>query len=169
MTGLTAYSVQYHQHSRSQHYSHVQRLKDVLKVDNIHQDGGIHYFSKNGYQSRMVTVWTNIYKDDIAGLSKSDLGIFVIENDETSNQSVYEKMVKENTHFISKRKGELMDNMYIAGSLIKCDTDKLKRRYFDFKKGTSIFLTVISFMVQKAMIMIQTNTLLKILINLECH
>lgn len=115
-----------------------QRLKDLLKIDNIHQDGGIHYFSKNGYQSRMITVWTNIYKDEIEGLSPSDMGVFVIDNDAPCNVSVYEKMEKENTHFHSKREGELTDNMYIGGAVIKCNTGKLKRRYFDFKEGTSI-------------------------------
>src|SRR5688500_18521610 len=39
-----------------------QRLRDVIAIDNIHQDGGIQLFSDGGYQSRMITIWTNLYK-----------------------------------------------------------------------------------------------------------
>lgn len=115
-----------------------QRLKDVINCDNIHQDSGIHFFSKNGYQSRMMNIWTNIYKDQITGTSESDLGIFVVENDRCENKKIYEIMEKENAHFMIKKKGEIMDIMHVAGPVIKCDTENLSRRYFDFKEGTSI-------------------------------
>jgi hypothetical protein len=114
------------------------RLKDVRKIDNIHQDGGVHYFSNNGYQSRMLTIWTNIYRDQIDELSGSDMGIFVVDNRDPENAAIYEQMEKENTHFISKKKGEISDCMYIAGPVLKCDTERLKRSYFDYREGLSI-------------------------------
>ena len=115
-----------------------QRLKDLKIVDNIHQDGGVHYFSRNGYQSRMITIWTNIYKDDFNNLSDSDLGIFVIDNKDPVNQYLYEEMEKANTHFFKKRDGEIASCMYVAGPVLKCDTTKLNQTYFEYKEGTSI-------------------------------
>lgn len=115
-----------------------QRLKDVVNCDNIHQDSGVHFFSKNGYQSRMINIWTNIYKDQIAGVSASDIGIFVVGNNEPENENIYKIMEKENAHFMIKKKGEIMDIMHVAGPVIKCDTERLTRRHFDFKEGTSI-------------------------------
>ena len=114
------------------------RLKDVRKIDNIHQDGGVHYFSNNGYQSRMLTIWTNIHRDRIEGLDGSDMGIFVVDNKAPENAAIYEQMEQENTHFISKKKGEISDCMYIAGPVLKCDTDALKRTCFDYREGLSI-------------------------------
>lgn len=115
-----------------------QRLRDVLHVDNIHQDGGVHYFSKDGYQSRMISVWTSIFKEPIVGLSESDLGLFVVDNRDPRNRALYEEMEKENAHFFRKRDGQLMDCMHVAGKVIKCDTSALARTYFDYHEGTSI-------------------------------
>lgn len=114
------------------------RLKDVRKIDNIHQDGGVHYFSRNGYQSRMLTIWTNVHRDQIAGLAPSDMGIFVVDDKVAAHAALYQRMAEENTHFVSKKKGELADCMYLAGPVIKCDTDALQRRALDYHPGLSI-------------------------------
>ncbi|MGV7211265.1 hypothetical protein ACLB1G_25795 [Oxalobacteraceae bacterium A2-2] len=114
------------------------RLRDVRRIDNIHQDGGVHYFSRNGYQSRMLTIWTNVYRDAIPGLDGSDMGIFVVDNKDPAHADIYQRMERENTHFISKKKGELSDCMYLAGPVLRCDTDRLKRSFLDYREGMSI-------------------------------
>jgi len=114
------------------------RLKDVRKIDNIHQDGGVHYFSRNGYQSRMLTIWTNVYRDQIAGLAPSDMGIFVVDNKDPAHAALYRRMEQEDTHFLSKKPGELSDCMYLAGPVIQCDTARLTRRQLDCRPGLSV-------------------------------
>lgn len=116
-----------------------QRLKDVLNVkDTIHQDTVIHLFSKNGYKSRMINVWTNIYKDKINGLSESDMGIYVLDNQDKNNADLYEKLEKEDTHFYSKRDNELVDNNYFGEVVVKYCANKVKRKYFNFTEGVSV-------------------------------
>jgi hypothetical protein len=56
-------------------------LKEMLGIKNMHQDGGINYFAKNGYAARMKTLWTNLYKDKVAGLNESDMGIYIIDSE----------------------------------------------------------------------------------------
>ncbi len=114
------------------------RLRDVEKIENIHQDGSVHFFSRNGYQSRMVTLWTNIHKDTIPGLARSDMGLFVADNASAANRPLYEKMAEQNTHFFTKRKNQLLDNMYVGGSPIAWDLSTLDRTYFDYCEGTTV-------------------------------
>ena len=104
----------------------------------MHQDGGIHYFAKNGYQSRMITLWTNLYKDSILGLSDNDLGIYVIDNKDPNHQKLYEMLVRKNTHFYQKGSKKLYDIRQIGNVTISYDLDSLRKRYFDYSKGTTI-------------------------------
>ena len=133
-----AFGAIYHDYVPLYHSIWKLRLKDVRKIDNIHQDGGVHYFSRNGYQSRMLTIWTNVYRDQIPGLGASDMGIFVVDNKDPAHAALYQRMEQENTHFISKKKGELSDCMYLAGPVLKCDTDCLTRSHLDYHPGLSI-------------------------------
>ncbi|CAN0502332.1 unnamed protein product, partial [Ectocarpus sp. 12 AP-2014] len=114
------------------------RVKDVIGLNNMHQDGGIHYFAKNGYQSRMITLWTNLYKDNIAGLSNNDLGIYVIDNKDPSHQSLYEEMAQKNTHFYQKDNNKLYDIRQIGNITVSYNLNSLKKKYFDYTKGTTI-------------------------------
>jgi len=114
------------------------RLKDVSTIDNMHQDGGVHYFSNNGYDSRMITIWTNIHKDKIPSLEDSDMGLFIVENNGPVNTRLYQQLASENTHFMKISDTELMDNMYVAGPKIDVHFNKLNRTYYNYKEGTSI-------------------------------
>jgi len=114
------------------------RLKDVTAGDNIHQDGGVYYFAVNGYRSRMITLWTNIYRDHIAGLSDSDMGLFVVDNQHPANRPLYDQLEAADTHFFVKRQNQLADNTYIGGKPVHWDISKLARTYFDYRPGTSI-------------------------------
>ena len=113
-------------------------VQDMVGIQNIHQDGGIHYFSRDGYQSRMVTLWTNLYKDTVPGLSNQDLGIFIIDNQESSHHDLYIRMAKENTHFYQKSPTELLDIRQLGDISISYDLNSLKKKYFDYSKGTTI-------------------------------
>jgi hypothetical protein len=114
------------------------RLKDASKLENTHQDGGIYYFSAKGYRSRMITLWTNIYRDYIPGLSDSDMGLFVVDNKPPGNQRLYDRLEAADTHFFLKRSEQLADNTYIGGKLIKWDLSKLVKTYFDYCPGTNV-------------------------------
>jgi|GEM_PF-6534313 len=114
------------------------RLKNVSNIANIHQDGGVHYFSKNGYDSRMLTIWTNIYRDEIENLSPQDMGIFVVDNQHDKNTPIYGEMSRENSHFVEKRKGQLSDCMHVCGPVLSCDTQSLHKTYLAYGPGASI-------------------------------
>ena len=114
------------------------RVKDVIGVRNMHQDGGIQYFGKNGYQSRMVNVWTNLYKDHVPGLSENDLGIYVIDNKDPCHQELYKTLAQHNTHFYQKDFGRLYDIRQMGEISVPYDLDSLKKWYFDYSEGTTI-------------------------------
>ena len=114
------------------------RLRDVRKLENTHQDGGIYYFSAKGYSSRMITLWTNIYRDYVAGLSDSDLGLFVVDNRHPGNRELYDRLEAADTHFFVKRNDQLADNTYIGGKPIRWDLSKLVKTYFDYRPGTNV-------------------------------
>ena len=114
------------------------RLRDVSNVENTHQDGGIYYFSQKAYRSRMITLWTNIYRDYIAGMSDSDMGLFVVDNDHPGNRPLYERLEAADTHFFVKHGNQLTDNTYIGGKTIKWDLSKLVKTYFDYQPGTNV-------------------------------
>jgi len=114
-------------------------VKDVIGLNgNMHQDGGIQYFGKNGYRSRMVNVWTNLYKDRVDGLSDSDLGIYVIDSEDPHHRELYKNMEKKNTHFYQKNSRELYDIRQIGEISISYDLDSLNKLYFDYSEGTTI-------------------------------
>jgi hypothetical protein len=114
------------------------RVKDVFNVHNMHQDGGIYYFGKNGYKSRMVNVWTNLYKDYVSYLPDSDLGIYIIDNKEPQHQQLYENMAQTKTHFYQKGSENLHDIRQIGDISISYDLNSLKKQYFDYSEGTTI-------------------------------
>ena len=114
------------------------RTKDTIGLNNMHQDGGIQYFAKDLYKSRMITSWTNLYKDHIPGLSDSDLGIYIIDNEDPHNQELYEKMAQKNTHFYQKGSQELLDIRQIGDTAISYDLNSLRKQYFDYSEGTTI-------------------------------
>ncbi|WP_341750191.1 hypothetical protein [Candidatus Tisiphia endosymbiont of Sialis lutaria] len=114
------------------------RVKDTIGINNMHQDGGIQYFAKNGYQSRMITLWTNLYKDHVTSLSDNDLGIYVIDNKNPHHQNLYENMARKNTHFYQKGSRELSDIRQIGSVAIPYDLDSLSKQYFDYSEGTTI-------------------------------
>jgi len=114
------------------------RVKDVIGLNNMHQDGGIYYFAKNGYQSRMITLWTNLYKDNIPSLSDNDLGIYVIDNEDPNHQKLYQMLIQKNTHFYQKDSKKLYDIRQIGNIMVSYDLDSLRKQYFDYSKGTTI-------------------------------
>lgn len=114
------------------------RLRDVTTIDNLHQDGGVHYFSKNGYQSRMLTIWTNLHKDEITGLNESDMGIYVLDSKDPAHESLYKELSDHDSHFINKRDGQLMDCMYPSGPIVNFDSTAINRTSLAFRPGQSI-------------------------------
>jgi hypothetical protein len=113
-------------------------LKELLGIKNMHQDGGISYFAKNGYSSRMKTLWTNLYKDTAHGLNESDMGIYIIDCEDPAHKQLYEKMAKYNTHFYQANDQKLCDMRQLGNIAINYDLNTLKRSYFTFKEGTSV-------------------------------
>jgi hypothetical protein len=113
-------------------------LKEMIGIKNMHQDGGISYFAKNGYDARMKTMWTSLYKDAVSGLNESDMGIYVVDCEDPAHQQLYERMAEYNTHFYQLNDHKLCDMRQLGGITIEYDLNSLKRSYFPFKKGTSI-------------------------------
>lgn len=114
------------------------RVQDVLTLRNMHQDGGIHYFSKNGYQSRMITLWTNIYKDIVPDFLNSDLGLFVIDNQSRMHQKLYTRLAAINAHFYQKGEKELADIGQLDSTSVFYDLSRLKKTTFDYFPGKTI-------------------------------
>ncbi|MCG7534091.1 hypothetical protein [Pseudoalteromonas sp. OOF1S-7] len=114
------------------------RVRDTIGLDNTHQDGGIHYFANNGYQSRMITLWTALYKDSMPSLSASDLGLFVVDSENPKHFQIYEQMARTNTHFYRSRAGVLRDIRQLGNLTVGYDENALERQVYDYMKGTTI-------------------------------
>ncbi|WP_459209602.1 hypothetical protein [Aquimarina rhabdastrellae] len=114
------------------------RVKDVATIQNLHQDGGIHYFSKNGYASRMLTLWTNIYKDDFKKLNQTDLGIFVVNNQYPNHQELYETLATRDRHFFQHSPNTLHTIQQLGAAPVHYDLHRLKPTSFSYTPGTSI-------------------------------
>ena len=115
-----------------------QDLRVATKEDNIHQDEGVYEFGIGGYKSRMINLWICLEKDLPATLGPEELGIFVVEPGVPENDAVYSKLVAANTHFASKRAGQLVDNTHVGGPVVQFDAKKVMRRSFPFLAGTAI-------------------------------
>lgn len=113
-------------------------LKELLGVKNMHQDGGINYFAKNGYAARMKTLWTNLYKDSVETFDESDMGIYTVDCEKAEHQGLYERMAQYNTHFFQFNDHKLCDMRQLGDISIDYDLNTLKRDYYPFKEGTTI-------------------------------
>ena len=105
---------------------------------NLHQDGGVHHFSKKSYKSRMINIWICLLKSTHSSLPPDELGLCVVENRFPENRLLYEKLITLNTHVIAKSPKTLIDNMHIAGPVLDCDLDNLKQTMFPYAEGTMI-------------------------------
>ncbi|MCG7560168.1 hypothetical protein [Pseudoalteromonas sp. McH1-42] len=114
------------------------RVKDTIGLENMHQDGGIHYFASNGYQSRMITLWTALHKDPMPSLSASDLGLFVVDSENPSHFTLYERLAQTNTHYYRSAPGLLRDIRQIGNSSVCYDEHTLERQVYDYVNGTTI-------------------------------
>ncbi|BDD06363.1 hypothetical protein [Aureibacter tunicatorum] len=114
------------------------RVRDSIGIRNMHQDGGIHYFGKKGYQSRMVTLWTNMHKDKFEALGDKELGIYVVENSGKQNNLLYETLSQSDSHFFQKGDDKLYDIRQISNQGVSFPLKNLDRREFSYSKGTTI-------------------------------
>ncbi len=113
-------------------------LGDTIGLGNMHQDGGIHYFARNGYDARMLTLWTNIYKDKVPLLSDTDMGIFTVDSQYPDHIDLYDRMAAANTHFFQKDQRRLVDIRQLGNIEIREELSKLKKDLYAFKPGTTI-------------------------------
>ena len=113
-------------------------LRELLGVRNMHQDGGINYFAKNGYAARMKTLWTNLYKDSVETFDESEMGIYTVDSERADHQGLYETMAQYNTHFYQFDDRKLCDMRQLGEIAIEYDLNSLKRDYYPFKEGTTI-------------------------------
>jgi hypothetical protein len=115
-----------------------QTIGSVAQIANLHQDGGVHHFSRRGYESRMINIWTCLSKSELMDVAADEMGLFVIDNANEENKSVYEELIRHNIHVSGRTPTRLVDNMHVAGAAIDYNFKALKLTSFPYKAGTMI-------------------------------
>jgi hypothetical protein len=105
---------------------------------NLHQDAGVQYFAKNGYESKMVNVWICIDRVTDPQWPEDELGLYVIDNSDPANTALYADLVSKGIHVSSKSETTLVDNMQVAGVQIEARLADLRPTTFPYKKGTMV-------------------------------
>lgn len=111
---------------------------EMVDLKNMHQDGGIHYFAKNGYQARMKTLWTNLYKSEQSDTASEEMGIYVVDCENPDHHALYQQLAKHNTHFFQRSDYQLCDMRQLGDISVDYDLTSLEQTAFPYKVGTSI-------------------------------
>jgi hypothetical protein len=105
---------------------------------NMHQDGGVHYFAKNGYASRMINTWICLEKSLPPALPPDELGLYVVETRFAQNEPLYRELLRHNIHVASRPPAGFVDNMQVAGARVEFPISALRLTTFPYDVGTMI-------------------------------
>jgi hypothetical protein len=116
-------------------------LHSASGPDNLHQDAGVQYFARNGYNARMLNVWICLHKLVPASMPDDELGLYVVESAFCENSHLYEKLLAHNIHVSAKSQTTLIDNMQVAGMQVRYQRDELRLTTFPYRTGTMIIFS----------------------------
>ncbi len=113
-------------------------LQSAAGPDNLHQDAGVQYFAKNGYDARMINVWICLHRAPSDSLSDDEFGLYVVESRYPQNRALYDQLLARNIHVSAKAQSTLVDNMQVGGMQIRFQREELRLTTFPYRVGTMI-------------------------------
>jgi hypothetical protein len=116
-------------------------LQSASGPDNLHQDAGVQYFARNGYDARMLNVWICLHKMVPASTPDDELGLYVVESSFSENNPLYMKLLNHNIHVSAKSQTALIDNMQVAGVQVRYQREELRLTTFPYRTGTMIIFS----------------------------